>query len=815
MRSGTIAFLAGILYCQQLRTLPEPFWAPVLLCVLPLAAWLLRHLPEPIQPGFIPFDLRRYDAMSGRRLLTLLLWAVTGFAWTLLRAGLVLESGLPAELEGRDLRVIGVVAGLVETQEHGQRFVFDIESLAPAAAGTNPDLATGRHTAGFRVRLSLYRQHIENKYKNIKRDHPGLQPSVGQRWQLHVRLKRPHGFANPGGFDYEGWLFQHRIRATGYVRRPEQARYLGEAGWPYSLERLRARVRQALQQAIPAGAERAVILALAIGERSELDGAHWAVLTRTGTNHLLAISGLHIGLVAGLGFWLGAWLWSRRSRALLWLPAAKAGGLLALLAGTFYAALAGFSLPTQRALIMLCVVVAALWWQRRSSASHTLALALLAVLVFDPLAVMATGLWLSFAAVACIVYVMEGRLQRPGRVQSWLRIQGGLGLGLLPLLAGYFQRASLIAPLANLFAVPVVGLFIVPLTLAGVMLVLIWPRAGQALLGLDAWLVARLWQVLDGLSGFPLAEWVAPMPGSGALIVAGLGVLLLLAPRGVPARWLGTVLLLPLLWPLPDRPLAGEARFTLLDVGQGLAAVVETRHHVLVYDTGPRFSSRFDTGRAVVAPYLIARGYRAIDTLIISHGDNDHRGGTRSLLAAIPAARVLSSVPRRLAADGVQDRVETCRRGQQWRWDGVVFRLLAPQASRGRGNNDSCVLAVQAGPSRLLLSGDIEAAAETELLANDAAGLRADILVVPHHGSRTSSTPGFVQAVAPAYALFATGYRNRYHFPYPPVAARYRAQHARLLETAHSGALVFRLGARGVGEPLRIRVLRRRYWYTP
>lgn len=821
MRSGTIAFLLGIVYCQQQPALPSAAWIPLwwlsLTCLALIAVLLRTRLPTPLATpgpssqgvgasfqsprcGVNPWSIPCYPRVL-RRAFILVLWCVAGLVWAVLRATLVLDTGLPADLEGRNLTVTGVVADIVQPRAHGARFLFDIEQM---------HLAGRRLASPGRVRLGLYR-------------HRGRLPhalAAGQRWRFVVRLKRPHGYSNPGGFDYEGWLFQHRIRATGYVRVNDALQYLGEArGVGYALQRVRGHLKRALMSALPGGPQRGVILALAIGDRAEIDAAHWTVLMRTGTNHLLAISGLHVGLVAGLAFWLGRWLWSRRAAALLWLPAPKAAALIALLAGTLYAGLAGFSLPTQRAVIMLAVAVLAVWWQRRSSASHTLMLALLAVLVYDPLAVMAPGLWLSFGAVGLIIYAMTGRLARPRGWRAWLRVQAWLGLGLLPLLLGLFQRASLIAPLANLFAVPFVGLLIVPLSLAGTVMLLIWPWAGQHLLWGASGLVGLLWQGLALLAAFPLAQWSGAAPGAWApgliMGLALLGVGVLLAPRGLPARWLGAVLLLPLLLPLADRPPPGEARFTLLDVGQGLAAVVETHRHVLVYDTGPRFSAQFDAGRAVVAPYLIYRAYRAIDTLIISHGDNDHRGGARSLLELIPARRVLSSVPGRLAWAGAQ----ACRQGQHWRWDGVDVRILSPPALRGRGNNDSCVLRVQAGTARVLLSGDIEARAETDLLAATPPGRRggalaADLLVVPHHGSRTSSTAAFVRAVSPRYALYAVGYRNRYHFPHPTVVARYTALGAKQFDTARTGALIFRLGTDGVRPPQRYRVYAQRYWHT-
>jgi len=760
MRTGTLAFLIGVVLFQQLATLPPHAWAWGLLLSVPLGLLVKPywHLPA---------------------------WCVSGFLWSLLTAHSILAVSLPPNLVGQDLLLEGRIASLPEINEYHVRFEFDVQR---AWAGETPVTIPGH------IRLSWYRTD------SIL--------TAGETWRLQVRLKPPHGFRNPGGFDYEAWLYQHRIRATGYVRQADQNQRLATA-WHYPLQRVRQAIRSQLNNALGDVPVKGIVLALVIGDRSAISASQWQQLQQTGTNHLMAISGLHIGLVAGLAFLLGQRLWRYSGRGMLWLPAPKVGALLALIAAMAYAALAGFSIPTQRALIMVAVVMLALLRSRPVMPSRTLATALMLVLLFDPLAVLAGGFWLSFAAVGIIFYGLTGRLGRLPRWRQSLRVQWWISVGLFPLLIVLFQRASLIAPLANLLAVPLVSLLVVPLALLGTGLLALSSSLAAGLLQLVACFMQGLMAILTWLANWPLASWdgAATFGWQGALAIAG--VILLLAPRGLPARSLGLVLLLPLALGVPSGIPGGTARFTLLDVGQGLAVVVETRHHTLVFDTGPRFSPRFDTGEAVVVPYLRQRGWRRVDRLIISHGDTDHIGGAESLLTLLPVRAISSSVPEKLAAWPVT----SCHRGQAWEWDGVRFIVLHPAADSTVTRNDaSCVLKVIAGEHAVLLTGDIEKAAEWRLLKEDPALLRANVLVAPHHGSNTSSTTPFIHAVNPAYVLFPVGYRNRFGFPRAPVIQRYQQAGVALLDTASAGAISFSLG-QGTLQPSLYRHTARRYWH--
>ncbi len=740
---------------QQLPELPSLMWALALVPAAALGFWHPRWL--------------------------ILFFFLGGFVWASFRADVILQQRLPAELEGRDLVVEGYVADLPELTEYGVRFVLDVER---AYVDDVPVVVPPR------VRVTAHE----------------LRPHAGDHWRLNVRLKRPHGLQNPGGFDYEAYLFRNRIRATGYVREEAAAQRLDEGSGLYSINRAREQLGSRMQALMPERAQAGLIVALANGDSSGVTDSQWETLRATGTLHLVAISGLHITLIAGVVFWLVRFLWSLPGRTVLWLPAQLAGAIGGLIAACGYAALAGFVIPTQRALIMLAVAMGAVLLRRRVSPVPLLAIALLLVLLFDPFAVMAPGFWLSYAAVAVIVYVMHGEHKDARWWQKWGYLQVAIAVGMLPLMLWLFQRISLVAPVANLLAVPVFDLIVVPLTLLGALGVTIgtdtfagWMfAAGDALLG---W----LWRALEFLAALDYTQWTQHRPAAWTLACGLVGVLLLLAPRGWPARTVGLVWLLPMFLVRPAAPGAGEVWFTLLDVGQGLAAVVRTEHHLLVFDTGSRWSARSDAGRAVVIPYLRAYGIDRIDTLLVSHGDNDHAGGAASILNAVRVERVLSGAPKVAG--------EPCRAGLEWRWDGVEFSVLNPAHEIGKHNDASCVLRVRGAHGVVLLPADIEKAAERALVAREGRGLVADILVAPHHGSRTSSSADFLQTVHARYVAFPVGYRNRYRHPHPAIVERHRALGSILYDSPSGGALEFRLRETGV-EVSAYRLQHRRYWFA-
>lgn len=775
MRLGAVAFLCGILLFQQLAELPNLtvsgtlVWSALLLLVV--ASVLLF---QPLRP---------------------LLFLLAGFHWAFFQAFLMLSHELPSSLEKQDVVVIGTIASLPQQQGRKWRFQFDIEQL----------LAKGEVVEGAPQRIRL------NWYSDV----PML--TVGERWQLTARLKKPHGFSNPGGFDYEGWLFQQRIQATGYVRATEARQRLSDDHYHYPIQRLRQQLAASINSQVVEHTEfSGIVAALAIGERSGMTPAQWEVLSKSGTIHLVAISGLHIGLVAGMVFFIVLLLWPRLGAAALHWPAPRVAALAGLLAATLYAALAGFTIPTQRALVMVAVAMLMLFLQRQRRFSDTLALALFAVLLVDPFTVMSVGFWLSFGAVSAIIYAMSGRLNRRDIWWRWGRVHVVVAVALLPFLLVSFQQVPLLSPLANVVAVPWVSLCVVPLVLLGVLVTTWLPDVASLLLTAAATTLSWLWPFLEWIASYQGGQWQQHPPAAWTLLPALIGILLLLAPAGVPGRWLGVIWLLPLFLITPQRPAAGEWWFTLLDVGQGLAAVVQTQHHTLVYDTGPRFSETFDAGRAVVVPFLRSVGVSHVDALVVGHGDNDHIGGARSVTELLEVRRLLTSVPEKVS----WQKAQRCLAGQQWQWDGVLFEMLHPLSDAFDGNNASCVLKVSSvGGQRqhkaaLLITGDIEASAERALLAQQQEKLAAEILVVPHHGSSSSSTPAFVTAVSPDYALFPLGYLNRYQFPAASVSARYRQVGAMALDSASSGAITFRVNSNGAIAPVRrYRDSNRRYWH--
>lgn len=708
---------------------------------------------------------------------------VAGVVWISFRAGLILQDQLARQLEGRDLAVTGRIADIPQQAEFGQRFELEVA----------------------RAELDGAAVHVPAHILLNSQDR-FFHPHAGETWRLVVRLQRPHGYQNPGGFDYEGYLFQHRIRAKGYVREDVAPRRLDEGSAWFDINRLRERLGERIRALLPDHPLAGIVVALANGDARGVPPEQWDVLRRTGTLHLIAISGLHISLVGGIVFFLGRRLWALPGTTVLRWPAPMFGAVCALIAATGYAALAGFVVPTQRALIMLAVAMSGILLRRRFPPSQLLAVAVLLVLLYDPLSVMAPGFWLSFAAVAVILFAMHGAAGTPWW-RKWGYIQWAIALGMLPLTLALFQQVSLVAPLANMIAVPVFDLLAVPLTLTGVLLLGVLPDAvAGVFFKLAATLLHGLWQVLVFLAEHEFSQWTQPAP-PWALLCAVAGAALLLAPRGWPARWVGAVWMTPMFLIQPPSPAAGEAWFTLLDVGQGLAAVVRTPSHTLVFDAGPRFG-RFDTGEAVVEPYLRSAGVRRVDTLVVSHGDNDHIGGAESVLRAFPVGAVLSSVPKRLPG------ARTCRAGDTWQWDGVDFTILNPGgADAGPANDDSCVLQVRSRYGTVLLPADIEAGAERRLIERWGARLRAEVLVAPHHGSKTSSTPAFIDAVAPRYVLFPAGYRSRYHHPHPAVVQRYAARGIVMHDSPAAGALEFRLRVTGL-EASAWREQHRRYWYV-
>lgn len=717
--------------------------------------------------------------------------ATAGFLWAAAFAHLAIADRLDAALEGRDVEVTGVVASLPQPFERGVRFEFDIEK----AEARMPR----------RVLLAWYQAATPEERRQVAR--------AGERWRFMVRLRRPHGVANPDGYDWEAAQLERGIGATGYVRAGAAAGRAYERldafvlRPAYVIERAREHIRSRFLQALPEAPYAGVLIALAIGDQRAIAPADWQTFVRTGVGHLMSISGLHVTMVAGLFAWLVYGSWRRAESLTLRLPARKAAAVAGVLAALAYCLLAGFAVPAQRTLYMLTVVAIALWLDRLQSSTRVLALALGVVVVLDPWAVISAGFWLSFGAVALMLYV--GQQARTGAVRNWMRIQWAITVGLAPLTLVLFQQVSLVSPLANAIAIPVVSMVITPLALAAA--VIPWDAIAQ----LAHALMAALMWFLDLLAAAPGAVWQQHAPVAWTLALAALGIAWLLAPRGIPARCAGALLLAPMFTVAPLSPAPASAWLTFLDVGQGLAVVVRTAGHALAYDTGPAYGANLDAGERVVVPFLRAAGVSALDTVIVTHRDSDHAGGAQSLLRFFPPTLLLSSLEAEHPAQALAPYRVPCYAGQSWEWDGVRFEMLHPSAQsygeRLRKTNwRSCVLRVTAFGRSVLLTGDIEERDERALLASGQV-LAAEVMLAPHHGSRSSSSSAFLAAVQPSLAVFTVGYRNRFGHPADEVVARYRAQGAGILRTDETGAVQVRLEADGVRAE-RFRAVAPRYW---
>jgi competence protein ComEC len=709
---------------------------------------------------------------------------LAGLGWALLNCGSRSAGDLLPALEGRDLLVRGYVASIPTETGADSQFLLDV---AEPRGGVSP-----------RIRLVWYRVNVDG----------ASAPRAGELWQLVVRLKRRNGFANPGGADHEAQLYREGIGATGYVRDDARNTRLAAPSLRYAVTRARGWISNRIHDAVPGGHMLGVLQGLAVGDTQAMSTEQWRVFAATGTTHLMAISGLHISMVAALAAWLGG--------AIVRWPSAQARGWNAMhgqvIAGTAaalaYSALAGLSVPTQRTLLMLAIYFASRWYRRNLTATHALGLSLVGVLLLDPFAPLAPGAWLSFGAVAIILLAVAGRVRRDGPIAAFVRVQTAVTIGLLPLLLVVFGGVSLLSPLANAIAIPLFTLLVVPAVLLGACVASVWLPAGEWVLALPVAVLQWTWPLLQWLAERPLALWYFPQPSTPVLCALVAGTLLLVMPGIWPTRLAGALLCLPVILHRIPAPDVGNFELTMLDVGQGLAVVVRTQAHVLVYDAGPAFPTGRDAGELAVLPFLRNRGVRHVDTLVVSHGDLDHRGGVNSVLAAMPVARILAgpSVGPLLQASA------PCRRGQRWTWDGVQFEILHPARSGLASDNDSsCVLLVHSSAGSALLAGDVEAAAESALVASGLA--RATTVVVPHHGSLTSSTAPFVAASRPALALVSSGYRNRWGLPRRAIVERWRAAGARLLTTADSGAIEITFVA---GRPPFAREYRRsqrRYWH--
>ena len=804
MRLILICFALGCTWLQVQPTLPGVAMLARLLVGVLLGAVTLMWAGE------------RFSRASA--LLQRVGWAgaalVAGFVWAAGFAHWRLSEELPVAWEGRDIEITGVIASLAQPFERGVRFEFETETrLTPGAVVPR------------RLLLSWYGGYGAGEMQTV------AQVRAGERWRLNLRLRKPHGNANPHGFDYEAWLLERGIRATGYVR-PGAAKREGAVNlqldpfvWSIgtAVDRTREIIRARLLAALPDAPYAGVIVALAVGDQRAIDSSDWELFARTGVSHLMSISGLHVTMIASLAAWLVLLLWRRSERLTLWLPAAKAAAAAGALAALLYCLLAGWGVPAQRTLYMLAVAAWALWRGWFGSGSRVLAIALGIVCVLDPWAPLAAGFWLSFGAVALLLLAGNTRRVRSTAGSTarninlhWLglaaRAQLAITLGLTPLTIALFGQVSLAGPLANALAIPVVSFIVTPLALAAAVLPF------DAVATLAHWVTQWLMVYLEWLNGFEWAVWQRAEPPLWAIVLAIAGACWSLIPWPLAWRVQGAVWMMPLVFLPAPKPAAGDLWLTVLDVGQGLAMVARTREHTLLYDTGPRYSPDADSGNRVVVPYLRGAGVNQLDGMMVTHDDIDHYGGALSVLRALPVAWVSSSLGESHPVRRAATQSRACVAGQRWDWDGVAFEVLHPRTADyetvskapRRDNAMSCVLRISAHGHSALLTADIEADVEQRLIASRTP-LASDVLIAPHHGSKTSSTAAFLQAVKPATIVVPVGYRNRFRHPAPEVVERYSETGARLLRTDVAGAVTLRFSAAGIDtEAWRER--RARYW---
>lgn len=744
---------------------------------------------------------------------------VLGFVWCAARAQIRMDHQLDPSLEGKTQAVQGMVDSLPQQVwgmggTEGWRFEFKLSPLPPAPlnAPSHAQPSSPSHSSAVandggappltssppwpsRVLLSCYGMPSP--------------PQVGARWSLHVKWRRPRGLMNPHGGDSALWLLSQNIPAVGTCSGKAQTRERDERdGSPWSVDAWRQRFRDAIHREVGDARGAGVLAALSLGDQGAVSSADWSLYRDTGVAHLLSVSGMHVTMFAWMAGGLAGWGWRRSPRLCLWWPAPRAAFWIGTVAAGAYALFSGWGVPAQRTFGLLLILALLQQWRVQWPWSMSLVVAALGVTAADPWALTQPGYWLSFGAVALLLS-SGGLTSASTGAQGWrasllsgLRAQWVITVGLAPLTLLLFQQLSVVGLVANAVAIPLVSYAITPLALLGILWTPLW-QAG-------AWLVAGLNLWLQWLDRADAAVWFLPWAPLWAQALGLVGGVVVALPWGWALRLAGLGLCVPMLWPVLHRPEPGTFELLLPDVGQGSAAVLRTHRRTLVFDSGPAWGLDADAGERVLLPLLRGMGERQLDMLMVSHADQDHAGGTEHLLQGLPVTHRWGAVP-----EG-----HPCERGQHWVWDQVQFQVLWPPAGQAadlKRNASSCVLRVAGGGRRVLLTGDIEAAQEAKLVAMEGRdGLETDVMVVPHHGSRTSSTAAFVGATSPAVAAVQSGYLNRFGHPRPEVVDRYRHMGAEVINSADCGAWAWQsdLASRPVWHGCE-REHRRRYWLPP
>ena len=786
-----LAFAAGA-FAQLQHALQPVLW--------PVAVYLgLFALGFILFIAIVVIAVKSIGMLSTHKIMCVFAGLLVGFSSAGLH-GVASFAPLAPELEGQELVLTGVVASLPVASLDSLRFEFDVDSPAP---GIPP-----------RVQLAWYAP---------------ANPAVikpGTRWLFTVKLRAAHGVLNLHGFDGELQLLERGVQALGYVRPKGERQLLStEVPWNYQVDALRYRLKERIRAALGDAPFTGVVQALAMGDQSAIERSDWAVYRDSGIGHLMSISGLHVTMFAWLAGVCVSFAWRRSSRLMHWLPAPTAARGLGLVCAFLYSLVAGFGVPAARTVLMLAVATWASLSGRRFAWIDVLLAALVVVVALDPWALLAAGFWLSFSAVALLFWssykasaeqsVKESRFINNSELKTALRSQAVATVALVPLTVLFFGQVSLVSPLANAVAIPLVSLVVTPLAVVGMLLpaplsTLLWSTAHALLAGLQwglSWLVT-----------LPAATVALPAPNLTVMLFAMAGVALLVAPAIGALRWLGALLMLPLVMLRPLPVPEGEFAVQFLDVGQGTSVLIQTHTGALLFDTGASYPGGADAGERVVVPMLRALGVRTLDVLMISHADSDHAGGAQSVLAAFPVKRLLTSITGAATALVLHPRgpvLESCTRGQRWEQSGVRFAVLNPtdeDYSRPLKTNPmSCVLSVtSASGKRLIVTGDAEAPQEAAMVAADRQALKADVLVIGHHGSKTSTSPVFLEAVQPRYAVTQVAYRSRYGHPHPTVVERLAQAGVPSLRSDCDGGLAWRSDAPDVW--VKARVERARYW---
>lgn len=667
----------------------------------------------------------------------------------------------PTQLEGKPLLVQGMVASLpiINSQNKYQNFLFETK---------NCFFKDKKFSLQTKIKLST------NDKINFK---------IGDEYECTMKLKNIRSTFNDHLFNYEKWAFAKGVTARAYVIN-NNCQFRSHAWYFLPFEQLRQSIQEKISKILFHSNSLQWVLALAIGDQSNITSKNWDVLKKTGANHLFAIAGLHIGMLSELAYLFFSFIWRWLPRFSLYLPAQMAAAAFSCLIACYYSLIAGFSLPAERACLMMIVFTFTILSKQKIYLVHVVALALFVVLFIDPLCILTDSFWLSFGTIGIIMYGVLGRLNQANFFMKWFRIQLMLTIGVVPFTLYLYGDYSMMSLLANSIAIPIMEWLILPVNfLAGLFLFAI-PKVSEILFYVSSFMLTKLYDFLFYLSQIKQVN-LFPIPSFFIFISTLMGFLIFMMPKGLPGRFLGIFWFLPFITYQPVVPDQGDFFLKLFDVGQGLSALIQTKHHVLLYDAGPKYQ-QFDSGAQIIVPLLRYDHINRLDMMVISHSDNDHMGGAESVMNNTEISLIKTSVPNKIHFKNIS----YCLAGKHWEWDGVRFSFLYPDRNHlNFNNNSSCVLKVENNYHQLLLSGDIEKLAENNLLKSISDQLHATVLIAPHHGSKTSSQMNFIRRVHPSVVLYATAYKNRYHLPNQVVVNRYRDLHVQQINTADSGSI--------------------------